>query len=597
MKLDTLKLLSDMQKKHPDKKHPKIILTQDDINGIKNAAYDPVMQLLVKKNKAQCEKLLNAPLERHVIPDGIRLLATSRRILAATIALAVGYNITGDTRFAERAYIQLEAAANFPDWNPKHTLDTAEMCAAFGIGYDLLFEYLGKERLAILRNAMLKLGISQIMQDYENSERNRTYRWYQSTPGNNWKLVCNGGVAVASLAILDEVEGEDKEMCLKALEYGFESSYDLIRAVFRASDGDYFEGIGYWEYACNYLAYHCSALISACGSDYGLSDCEAIRKTPYFVIQMCGNTSYPFNFSDSGYGVTKPFAMLFFASILKNPSIASVRVDAIKGGAYNQNDLLYYKSGYYAPVDTLPKYFGAVGADNVTLRSGWDVSDVFCAVHFGRSDIPHAHLDTGTFILESEGERFFIDLGSDNYNLKPYSYAYRYRAEGHNTLVFNPSAANDQERVSNCLITEFENTDDIGYAACDISAAYPGKKVVRSVKLDRTLFSVTLSDDIECDENDVMYWFAHTNAAVTLSDDAKIATLTQNGKRLRAEILSGQSFYVTDAKPFPTSPIPQGSTDQDGVVREQATNEGVRKLAIRCDSGTQRHIKVSFCRV
>jgi len=37
------------------------------------------------------------------------------------------------------------AAAQFPDWFPKHFLDTAEMTAALGVGYDWLFDFLSAE--------------------------------------------------------------------------------------------------------------------------------------------------------------------------------------------------------------------------------------------------------------------------------------------------------------------------------------------------------------------------------------------------------------------------------------------------------------------
>ena len=46
---------------------------------------------------------------------------------------------------------ELRAAAAFPDWNPSHFLDTAEMTHAFAIGYDWLYEGLGPEARGVQR--------------------------------------------------------------------------------------------------------------------------------------------------------------------------------------------------------------------------------------------------------------------------------------------------------------------------------------------------------------------------------------------------------------------------------------------------------------
>ncbi len=587
-------LVKSIDGKYPSKRHPRIILTDEKYDKLKNSAHDPVVDTLIKKYIAQSEKLLEAPMPEHIIPDGIRLLATSRRVEDRIFTLCITYNLTGDERFAECAYANLFAAANFPDWNPRHFLDTAEMSAAFAFAYDQLFYWLGEERRTLLKNAIFSHGITQVLDDYENKERSRTYRWYQSTPGDNWKLVCNGGLTMAALAVLDETTAEERTICQKVLECGFESSYNVIRAVYNEQDGDYYEGLGYWEYATKFLAFHSAALASASGGDFGLSDCEALKKTPYYVIQMSSNTSLQFNFSNCGCHIMRPTEMLWFADILKKPQLASVRVSAILDGSCSPFDLLYYTPMYHAPIDALPTYFGAVGSDNATFRCGFEKNDLFCAIHFGASNIPHAHLDTGTFILEHGGERFFIDLGSDNYNLRPYKYAYRYRAEGHNTLVFNPSEAPDQESNSVCKISAFENYEDMGYAEADISDCYPEKKVVRRMTLMRNAPSVIITDKIECLPEDTVYWFAHTKAEIELSDDKKSAVLTQNGKRIFAETDGDFEFNVSPALPFSTSPIPEPAADQDGTYKYQSTNEGVRKLSIRFTEKNRYTLNVKF---
>ncbi|WP_260704071.1 hypothetical protein [Edaphobacter flagellatus] len=82
------------------------------------------------------------PLEYTIAGPEHTLLATARAVEDRIFTLAGLYRITGDKRFAERARQEMLASANFPDWYPKHFLDTAEMTAALGVGYDWLYSFL-----------------------------------------------------------------------------------------------------------------------------------------------------------------------------------------------------------------------------------------------------------------------------------------------------------------------------------------------------------------------------------------------------------------------------------------------------------------------
>ena len=54
--------------------------------------------------------------------------------------LGLLYRLEGKPAYAERAWQELDAAAHFPDWNPRHFLDTAEMTHAFAVAYDWLYD-------------------------------------------------------------------------------------------------------------------------------------------------------------------------------------------------------------------------------------------------------------------------------------------------------------------------------------------------------------------------------------------------------------------------------------------------------------------------
>ena len=129
-------------------------------------------------------------------------------------------------------------------------------------------------------------------------------------------------------------------------------------------------------------------------------------------------------------------------------------------------------------------------------------------------------------------------------------------------------------------ISNFYSEDDLAYAVAELTDAYNNDEGVesflRGVRLDRKSGYVTIQDEIKLNGTNDMYWFAHTDADIDISADGKSATLTKNGKKIKAFIVNGDSatFSVMDAKPMATSPqVP----DQDAIP------ENVKKLTIHID--------------
>ena len=93
-------------------------------------------------------------------------------------------------------------------------------------------------------------------------------------------------------------------------------------------------------------------------------------------------------------------------------------------------------------------------------------------------------------------------------------------------------------------------------------------------------------DEIRLTKNATAYWFAHTRAEITVTEDGKGATLTQNGKRLFARIMCGEDavFTIMPAVPFPTSPVIEG----------QKKNEGVRKLTVMMKDTEGTDLEIAF---
>ncbi len=230
------------------------------------------------------------------------------------------------------------------------------------------------------------------------------------------------------------------------------------------------------------------------------------------------------------------------------------------------------------------------------MRGSWkDPNAIAVAIQGGRNNnlSGHRHLDLGSFILDANGERWFMDSGVDHEtylthrNHIPRPDFYRIRAEGHNTLVINPDRGPDQAMAATTRVISFESSPNRARSVLDLSEAYAGKaqKVLRTCTLaDRRRFSIV--DRIEAAAPVDIWWFAHTEAEVALDASRRRATLTRNGKRFAAEIAgpAGATFEVRDAAPLPGSPNP----------KPQAGNKGRRKLAIRLAGAANVELTVNF---
>lgn len=134
----------------------------------------------------------------------------------------------------------------------------------------------------------------------------------------------------------------------------------------------------------------------------------------------------------------------------------------------------------------------------------------FAALHSDRNDVTHSHLDCGSFVYDAEGVRFASDMGQDNYNLYNYWQTsskieknrwcyYRMRAEGHNTLVINPSLKPDQTVDAHCTIDRFASKTDYGFCIADITDAYRDNaySVKRGLLFNREDNSCIIRDEID----------------------------------------------------------------------------------------------------
>lgn len=562
--------------------HPRLLLTKEGLDGLRRRVQtNDRLKRWVNRLRRDAAKTLTAPPSQYVIPDGKRLLATSRRVLNRVSELALLANLDDKAEYVNRAWEELAAAAAFKDWNPSHFLDTAEMTAAFALAYDWLYDRWTPQQRRVLRTALLKHGLQPGLAAYREQER---YGWWVFAH-HNWNQVCNGGLILGALALGDELPTECREIVKQGLE-----SLKRPLAEF-APDGAWPEGPGYWNYATRYTVFLLAALETALGTDFGFSRYPGFSETGFMPLYMTGPTGIAFNFADAHEGRIRAPQLFWLASRFHKGLYAWYQTRFARGDPW---DVIWYPDPpLTARVTSFPRDRCFRKVEVATFRSKWeDRAALFVAFKAGSNRVNHGHLDLGSFVLDARGRRWFVDLGSDDYNLPGYfgrsrwTY-YRLRAEGHNTLVLDPDKEADQDPRVATKIIRFVSEPDRAFAIADLTPAYRrhARQVQRGIAvLHRN--AVLVQDEVTAAEPVNVWSFFHTRARVELDTEGVRALLSQGKAQLRAELLSPPHarFHVMDAAPLPSSPHPQG----------QAENHGVRKLAVHLPAVESVRLAILF---
>lgn len=579
----------------PVLKHPYLLAhAQDFVKAKETLVQDPKANSYYEDLQRQAEDVFDAEPSFYRVPDPIRqkphILWISRQVLERVYTLAMLYRLDGTRRYAERAWEELRAAANFPDWYPKQFLGTAEMSHAFAIGYDWLYDALDAEQLKILRTAMVEKGLKPALKRYRDQKPGG---WVNAV--NNWNLVCNSGIGLGALAIKDEAPyfSEEIEEILKHALRSLEGAMAQF-----APDGGWAEGLTYWSYGTYYVTLFLAALETVQGETAKLLQAPGFSETGFFPLYLTGPSFRTFNFADSDSSLPESPHLFWLSRKFNRPVYDwyQERVELPRRPPHAL-DLLWYNSPTVTPRgDNLPldKHFR--GTDVVVLRSAWEDPDaVFVGFKAGDNKVGHSHLDRGSFVLDALGARWALDLGASNYDVpgygdngpagKRWTY-YRTRAEGHNTLVIDSGSEPDQNPESASNIIRFRSEPQQAFAVADLTSVHTQniRKAWRGVSLlDRR--QVLVQDEVEAIDPAEAWWFMHTDSdGILLGRDGATATLSREGVQLWARILSPAwaTFTVMDAKPLPTSPNPV----------EQGENNGVRKLGIYVGGVTNLQLAV-----
>ncbi|MCL2742605.1 MAG: heparinase II/III family protein [Planctomycetaceae bacterium] len=535
--------------------HPRLFLTVQREKEIKEQiSTDVFLKKLVSELIKKADRAKKDKLTEYVIPDGKRLLGSSRRSLERTSVLAFAYRMTGDKTYADAALAEMLAVCRFKDWNPSHYLDTGEMATAVGIGYDWLYDFIPVKERNEIKDAVVKHALNTGLPIYEKNN------WWTKS-NNNWNEVCNAGLTIGALAVADE----EPQLAEKIVRYAVKSLPNGLSAY--KPDGAYPEGPVYWGYGASFTGLMLKVLDDVFKNDFGLLKAEGLNITGDYYMSVIGPNYRNFNYADAGDTSDSSPMMFALSTFYNRPDYAVwIRNFLERMNRYQHGRLAVFHAIWYNPAKDdkgssppLAQKFTGI-QDVCTMRTEWNNPDAaFLGFKGGNNRANHGHLDIGSFVYEVNGVRWAVDLGTDDYNMPGYfgkqrwDY-FRLNNKSHNTLVIGDKIQNP---TADCKIVSLRTGKNAGisdnivaFASVDMTDAY--KEQVKTAQRFATLLKdgTVLIQDTVIGAKEPVRWGMMTRADIKL--DGKTAILSQDGKKIRLEMTTlydSEKFEIVSAKP------------------------------------------------
>ena len=583
--------------------HPRLFVTQDDFDNMINLAKtDEYVKFMVDKLVRNADKECELPISTYTFSDNYRTYNTANAFNNRMQWLGLAYKLTGNEKYAECAWKNMESVCGFPDFNISHVIDAALYTGGLAIGYDWCYDYLSEEQRSIIENAAINKGMKEIDRAFyyaqpasasESTMQSSTQivnyftKWM-----SNYNTHVNVGLITAALTFTEA----DPVFCFEAMNHAMRSTEYTMYGFLPS--GSWAESPSYWTVTVGAMVKIIASLESVFGRDFGFCEYQGFRDTGLFYASFTspnGLIAYCDETGDSG-NITTP-EMSFLSKRFNQPALAAYRRKGIQGdfkklysSAVGLFDLLYYTPGVdVSEAANLPHMSYYHGLESVAFHEDYtDPNGFFFVAYGGLSYYYHAHNDGGAFAFDMLGERWATDLGKEDYNIgiAP-NEIYRKRTEGHNTLTINNANGYNQDANAFAPLIEAKESELGGYAVMDMSDYYKirdAESVKRGFYIDDGYMSLTVRDEMVLNRDSEVYWFMHTKADIDIVDE-KTAILSQNGKSIVLQFeTNAPTFELTSmaAQPLPSSPQKSG----------QNPNTGFRKVAIRLNGSGEINLTV-----
>jgi len=603
----------EIAKKVLETSHPRLMINKAKVEEIKNSA-DPVVISWREKVMASADSALDIQPYKYALSetDSIQDLSEG---MSRLMNLGMAYLLTGDTAYSNRAYEEVKILYKVPYvtrygveipeetrdwWNSYNCLDVTEISFMVSLCYDWMYDAWTPEQRDELYYHTAKNGINNMYRNY--------YGMYLPSPANEdwWKIsnnqgaVCNGGAILTGIAFMER----DAYRCSQIVEGGIKAIEICLKNF--APDGGWNESASYWAYTLKTFTMACAALEVTCGTNYGLQDTPGLRNSCYYSLAIEGDTGSMSYGDGSADRINAPF-LFYWAHAYKDKGIggAAMYIKNDRGHAPGIYDLIYYDADYIDEL-SLPEAFYYRGIELVSLRSGNGSGETYVTMLGGVGHgTGHDHLDSGSLIVEMNGERVFHDMGAEYYGAPGYFGAnrhlyFRSRPEAHNLFIINPenlttsdgSSYYGQDKNAVSEVTFYD--PDGKKATMDLSDAYArdADSAKRTISLEGK--KLVVEDVIELKDVSDIYWNWYVNVKknktdktftsgnIEISDDGKYAIITRNSKKFKISFEADNAYRLAmEAADYYVNVDP----DPGGTKH---SNETSRRLALQLEgvSGT-----------
>lgn len=537
--------------------HPRLLINDDDWKTLReHAVTNPTLKKFNDIMLAYAESVVVAGNTlTYKITDGY-LVYVAWEAAVRIMYCSYAYKMTGEEKFLKKLEKDLQSVCIFPDWYPEHYLGTADLAMCTAIAYDWCYYDLSLTTRKMVRKALNDLAFAT----YEDAKVTKRT--------NNWYPVCMNGLTLAAIATYEK----NKAVSAKVIDDAVKFNPAALKASY-APEGVYPEGYNYWGYGTMAQASLLSALKKCFGSDNGLSASQGWDRTGDFILYMVGMNGQSFNYSDCGPGLSPKFPMWYFAYTLNRPELVTTEVRMLDEGLYTASaEWRYMPLGmmWVDGVDCTNLKFpeakvwsaggetGEVPVCMVHTDWTWSETDKYLAFKGGKSDAPHGHMDSGSFVYDAFGQRWADDIGPEEYapledlfaswGGKFFAYdknsyrwtCFRLNAFSHNTITVNNDTHNPNGIATITKVCYDEEPE--GYGA-DLNMTPPLNEHVasatRKFRLKGDVLTIADSFVSKGNEDAVISWHMATTASATMDGDR--VKLEKGGKTVYLSVSGTQA--------------------------------------------------------
>ena len=373
---------------------------------------------------------------------------SSRQLVEMGMTLGLAYQITGDERYAQKLQQALLHYAGYEQWcspgynaqTPRRNSDlaTPEFCYGAAAGYDALYDFLSVDDRQQIEDALVRLGILPILNDWVLGER-RIHAL--DSMGHNWWCVIISGAGIGALALLDR--DPRAAAWAQAAEAALDRFFDYRGQVLQNKPAN-FDAAGAFYESVSYAHYPLSGYLQFRVARMNVLPEPKPARIPALerVVEFFVHTLYPastscvsVNFGDHGGNHRAGASMRIFAAHGFSPELARWHLQRTDPQPSDALAWLHLAAAAGPARNNLPHSVIYRDIGWAVLRDSWENDATMVAVKCGDT-WNHAHADAGSFILYHAGQPLLIDSGKCSYGRPEYR-GYYTQSRAHNVVLYN----------------------------------------------------------------------------------------------------------------------------------------------------------------